>query len=440
MTVTPAKTGRALPASFRWVIFLAVLALAGWVGTFIVKQFVATALLAYGETSASRERAVEAAPSNPLVQAAQGKYLLYRAAAPEPAAGLAALERAVVASPFDYRFWLELGRGYAADNQTAAAERALRQALQLAPRYFETHWALANFYLRVDRAAEALPVFRQALELAAEPFGSEAQAVKARAALNTYEVITQALGLNLDALRQVTPPDAHAQAALAKFLADHGAFEVALATFNALSAEAQRGERAALESLLAAAQLQRRFREARALWLNAEQLEAAAAQPLIFNAGFERAFSSLPNGFDWWLAAPHAEVRVRRDDAQPHTGRYALRLTFAAQMQSELQSYSQLLVVAPQTRYRLRFWVKTAKAPERGPFLELTDAVNPQLFALRAALPSGTQGWQEQALVFTTPAESHGLRLGLRAPQLLDVNTGNITEIWLDDFSLEALP
>src|SRR6185295_14427601 len=102
-------------------------------------------------------------------------------------------------SPFDYRYWLELGRAYEANNQTTQAEQSLNRAQALAPRYFETHWTLANFYLRSGRIDEALRAFRQALELS----GETANQTDARATLNAYEAIAQALGMNLNALRQV---------------------------------------------------------------------------------------------------------------------------------------------------------------------------------------------------------------------------------------------
>jgi Tfp pilus assembly protein PilF len=423
---------RQLPAA----ILIITLTLALWLGSFVIKQLSATSLIAFGETAESREQAVAYAPGHPAVLAARGKYLLYRAETPDPSAGIAALGRAVQAAPFDYRFWLELGRGYESDGQVAAAERAFQQALQLAPRYFETHWTLANFHLRSGRVEESLQQFRQALELSGEATGAELRQTKTRAALNAFEAITQALGLNFAALRQLTPADGYSQAALAKYLADHQALDPALEIFRALAPQQQLSERAALESLLAAAQAQHRYHEARALWL----AFALADDSLIYNGGFEHEFNSLPAGFDWSLPAPHAEARVRRDDAQAHTGRFALRLTFAMQMQSELHSYGQLLVVEPQRQYRLRYFVKTVKAPDRAPYLEITDAAQPQLFALRSPVPAGTNEWREQALVFTTPAETRALRLVIRAPQLLEVNTGNIAEVWLDDFSLELVP
>ncbi len=420
----------------RLPLFIAVLVLALFSGIFIVKQLLATSLVAFGNEADSRALAVTYAPANPQVLAARGKYLLYRADAPQPVEGLAELERAVSASPFDYRFWLELGRGYESDNQTAQAERAYQQARTLAPRYFETHWALANFYLRQARTEEALRAFRTALELSGETTG----VTDARAALNAYEAVAQGLGMNLAALRQIAPPDARAQAYLAKYLAEHQALDAALEIWRGLPANAPRERRDILSSLLIATQTSGRFHDARDLW-RAFVLGAGApdwhAPNLIYNGGFEREFITDPAGFDWQPSA-HTEVFARRDDAQAHTGRYVWRMTFAAQMKSELFGPAQLLAVEPNKQYRLRFFAKTTKVPDRAPFIELTDAARPQLFAVRAPVPTGTQDWREVALTFTTPAETRALRLTIRAPQLFEVNTGNIAEVWLDDFSLEV--
>ena len=416
-------------------LFIATLILACWVGNLIIKQFIASSLLAAGELSESSALALTYAPANPHVQVAYGKHLLYQADLPRAAEGLAALERATAASPHDYRFWLELARGYENDNQTAPAERAYEQARALAPRYFETHWAIANFYLRGGRTEESLREFRVALELSGESAG----ATDTHAALNAYEAVSQAFGLNLQALRQIAPADAHAQAALAQYLAEHQALDPALETWRALLPEAQNNSREALASLLAATQQTGRYQDARALWRTFVLHTGALDWPpqnLIYNGGFERELITDPAGFDW-QPVTHSEVFLRRDDMQARAGRYTLRLTFAAQMKSELQGPAQLIAVEPNTAYRLRFFAKTAKVPDRAPFVEITDAARPQLFAVRAPVPSGTNEWREVALTFTTPAETHALRLTIRAPQLLEVNTGHIAEVWLDEFRLE---
>lgn len=430
--------------SKRLPLLIAVIALAWLNGSFISKNLIATSLVAYGEEAASRDLAVAYAPHHPAVRAARGKYLLYRADPLNPTEGIAELERAAAVSPFDYRYWLELGRAYETNNQTAQAEQSLNRAQSHAPRYFETHWALANFYLRSGRTDEALRVFRQALALSGEVVNQTDPV----AALNAYEAIAQALGMNLKALRQVAPPDVRAQVYLAKYLAEHQALDPALETWRKLKPNLSinvQSCRPAIFGLLAATRAAGRFTDARAIWQSFLQAEgrttASADNNLLNNAGFEHPpvfedFPDLTDGFDWRLR-PHSEVQARRDDLLAHNGRYALRLSFAIRMKSEFQHVTQLVAAGPQQIYRLRYFVKTSKVSDPAPFIEITDAQQPGLFSIRSALPTGTHDWREQTLMFTTPADTHGLRLTIRAPQTLAVNSGFNAEVWLDDFSLE---
>jgi cytochrome c-type biogenesis protein CcmH/NrfG len=430
--------------SKRIPLLVAVTALTLWLGSFVINNLLAASLIAYGGDAASRAAAVARAPSNPHALAAQGKFLLYRADSPEPAAGIEWLERAAQLTPRDYRFRLELARAYETNGQAAQAEQAFKRAIELAPRYFEPHWALANYYLRSNASEPALDELRQALQLSGETVGQ----TDGWAALNAYDAVRQTLGMNLAALERIAPPDAIAQAYLVKYLAEHEALEPALAKWRALTPGASAREKGSLREmsfgLLSATQSAGRFSDARAVWQRWLAVEGPATEDLqanlIANPGFEREpvfarFPELADGFDWRMR-PHAEVRARRDDAQAHTGAYSLRLTLATLMHSEFQQVAQLIALAPQKQYRLRCFVKTQNAPERAPYLEITDAQQPQLYALRLPLPAGTNDWRELSLMFTTPADTRGGRLTVRVPQLLEPRAG---EIWLDDFSLEVI-
>jgi hypothetical protein len=167
----------------------------------------------------------------------------------------------------------------------------------------------------------------------------------------------------------------------------------------------------------------------------------------MLNAGFERAplnerFTELadpPAGFDW-IIGRHAEVRVRRTEMEKHGGNYSLHLTLAASMQSEFQNVTQFIPVEPSQSYRLSFFLKTkniSSAPGGAPLVEIADAMQPAIFALPSIVPAGTSDWSERAIVFTTPAETRGLRLIIRCPQLRAIDLTKIAEVWFDDFKLE---
>jgi tetratricopeptide (TPR) repeat protein len=432
----------------RLPLLIAVSALTVWLGNFIVKNFLASSLIAYDETAESRDLAVAYSPANPLVIAARGKFLLYRAEPARAEEAMAELQRAVRASPRDYRFWLELGRAYENTGEGARAEKAWLRAVELAPRYFETRWTLANFRLRAGKTEPALNDLREAITLS----GRNAARPDEKATFNVYNAIAGALGVNLDALRRVAPPNNVARAYLTAFLATHDAPDAALDVWRQLALDDQASYRSAAFQLIRELQGKGRFADAREVWDGIERLAgvdgpAASTIPrtnLMVNAGFERLpiserfaeFADSQTGFDW-IIGRHAEVRARRTDSERHSGAYSLHLTFAASMQSAFQHVSQIVAVEPAQSYRLSYFVKTRNVSTDPPLVEIAGAMNSASFALRSVVPSGTWDWMEQTVAFSIPETTNGLRLTIRCPQITALDRTRIAEVWFDDFKLE---
>ena len=207
----------------RLALLIAVLALAGWSGNFIIKNFLAVSLVAYGQPGESSDAAVGYAPANAEVLAARARYLLYRADPPRADEAIADLQKATIVSPRDYRYWLELGKAYNSNGQTEQAETSLQKAVELAPRYFEPRWALANLRLRAGKSEQVLDDLREAVALSGALYASAQQITDRNVALNALNAVSGAFGMNLESLRRVTPPDNAAQSYLAEFFATHDA-------------------------------------------------------------------------------------------------------------------------------------------------------------------------------------------------------------------------
>lgn len=440
----------------RLPLLIAVLALAVWAGNFIVKNFIANALIAYGQSGGqnaeSLDLAVGYAPSNAEVLAARARFLLNQADPPRVVEAIADLRLAVQVSPNDYRYWLELGKAYDGNGQTPEAEAALQRAVALAPRYFEARWALANLRLRAGKYEAALGDFREAVALSGSLYGNASPLPDRLATLNAYNAIAGALGMNLDALRRVTPADSAAQAYLAEFLSGHDAMDQALEIWRRLPADDLISYRNLVAQLTRELQSKNRFGEAREVWLKFSALEgfpSDGANNLIANPGFELTplqekyaeVIDFSNGFDWVMRR-HREVRVVRSNTAVHFGSYALHLAFIASMSSSFGEVSQLIAVEPSRQYRLSYFVKTknlSSTPGYIPFIEITDAASPALFSLRSVVPGGTNDWSEQFITFSTPENTRGLLVTIHAPQLKTIDNLRIAELWLDDFKLLKL-
>ncbi len=435
------------------ILLLAAIIVSGLrIGVSIIRQAEAALLVQFGADEADRRRAAELAPGNPRAVVALGKYLLYRAVPPSPEESILELQHAARLSPRDYRFWLELGRGYENTGRTESADLALRRAVELAPRYFEPQWALANFQLRAGRIEPALAGFRRAIELS----GGSSGRIDQRVANNGFAAVSGALGNNFEALGRVAPEDPVSQAALAGFLARNEALDQALEMWRRNSGEDPPSYRALTLQLLRELENRGRFEEARQVWsglaalLNDKSIHDDQSGNLMYNAGFETVpldheapeLLDPPAGFDWILRR-HPEAVWRRQGAVTLRGSYSLHLQFPASMQSDFSGAWQKAAVTGGQRYRLTFFVKTryvSMVPSEIPYVEISDAVRPELFRLRALVPQGSSDWSEQSLVFSVPPETTGLRIDIRAPRLKTIDRTRITELWFDDFSLVPLP
>lgn len=436
----------------RLPLLIAVVALAVWAGNFIINNFIASALITYGQSVESRDLAVGYAANNAEVFAARGRLLLSQSDMPRIADAISDLRRAVELSPNDYRYQLELGKAYDANGQAQEAENSMLRSVALAPRYFEPRWALANLRLRVGKTESALNDFREAVALSGSLYGNAAPPPDRLVTLNAYNVIAGALGMNLEAMRRVTPTDSAAQAYLAEFLSGRDALDQALEIWRRLPVETTASYRNLIAQLTRELQSKNRFSEAREVWQKFSSLEGVPAGDsanLIANPGFElaplreqlAAEIDLGDGFDWVIRT-HPEVRATRGNSGSHSGSYALHLTFPATMNSGFREISQLIAVEPSQEYRLSYFVKTknvSASPAEAPFIEITDAFNPAQFSLRSVVPSGTADWNEQFITFSVPAATRGLRLTIQAPQLRTVDSLRIAEFWLDDFKLSRL-
>lgn len=440
------------PMSKRLPLLIAVLALAVWAGNFITKNFIASALIAYGQNGESHDLAVGYAPANAEVLASRARFSLNQADPPRIADAISDLRQAVQLSPNDYRYWLELGKAYNANGETQESEAALQRAVWLAPRYFEPRWALANLKLRAGKSDAALDDFREAVALSGSLYGNATPPPDRLVTLNAYNAIAGALGMNLAALRQITPADSAAQAYLAEFLSTRDAMEQALEIWRKLPAEPSGSYRNLVAQLTRELQAKNRFKEAREVWLKLAEIEgfpASSSANLIPNPGFEQLplreklveLVDLGDGFDWAIRR-HPEVRSVRTGTNAHSGSYALQLSFLASMNTEFAEVSQFIAVEPSRQYKLSYFVKTkniSSLPTEAPFIEITDAANPGQFNLRSVVPSGTVDWSEQAIMFSTTENTHGLRLLIRAPQLKTIDNLRLADLWLDDFKLESL-
>jgi hypothetical protein len=359
------------------------------------------------------------------------------------AAAVAEYERAAALSPNDYRLWFELGRVRGLAGDDAGGERALRRAVELAPNYPDPHWYLGNLLLRTGRDGEAFAELRRAAEEQPARFRPQVFELAWRMTAGNVPNVVAAVG--------DTPAT---RADLIAFLlnrkpADETARKAELAEavklWQTLDATQRTAYRATGEKLRDTFLAAKQYKATLAVEhdLNAGHDDAnTPAEERLLNGGFESPVG--PQGRTWydWQIAPPPQTQINLDERQRHEGARSLRIVFNAKDPLDFHHVSQLVVVAPQTHYRLSYYVRAEELQSASTVLTEvwdTTAEPAHLLAASAPLATGTSDWQEVALEFTTGAQTEAINVRLNRPPCPQPLCPLFGKVWYDDFNLQRL-
>ena len=333
--------------------------------------------------------------------------------------------RTVQLAPYDYRWWVELGRAFEQADQPESAEKAYRRAVDLAPEYTYPHWQLGNFYLRQDRSEEAFVELKKA----AEDNTVYRQQVFS-IAWDFYEQDTAKL-------EEIAGDISALKTDLAKFYAIKGRAEDSLRIWNTLSEEEKLDRNNELIARLIARVLyDKRFFRTAIGFVSQSRLEPQAKLETVQNGGFEEQIGETENVYFDWKIEPVEKMDVKLDPTHKHSGNRSLRVTFNGFSELQLSNIFQMLAVQGNTKYRLSFWLKTEDLKSAGtPTLEIVDASADKIITVTKPFPTGTNNWQQINLDFTTPETTEAVLLrttraycGERCPI--------VGTFWYDDFQL----
>ncbi|MDQ3820373.1 MAG: carbohydrate binding domain-containing protein, partial [Acidobacteriota bacterium] len=304
-------------------------------------------------------------------------------------------EEAVRLSPYDYRFWIDLGRTREEVGDVVGGEKALRRAVELAPYYAYTHWYLGNLLLRAGRSEEAFAELRRAAE------------ANTQLRPQLFNVAWTLYGQDVEAIRKMVADTPAARAEFATYLVGRGRVDDALALWSTLNSaekkEASEASQAIMRSLLS----QKRYRVALAVLSDTKSgIDPKASQ--FINGGFEddiNAQAGTP--FSWQIKTdPQAQIAV--DEGTRHSGARSLRIFFRATEPLAFNNVSQTVVVEPSTQYRLEFYIRAEDLKSAAnPVIVILDAMDGATpLGISQPAPSGTYDWQPVTINFTAPPKT----------------------------------
>lgn len=336
-------------------------------------------------------------------------------------------EELVRLSPYDFRWWIELGRAYEQAEQIDKAEMAFNQAVQLAPTYTFPHWQFGNFYLRQDRSEEAFAELRKTTErsvvyrdqvfsLAWDYFDKDPQRVEALAA---------------------DTPDV--RASLALFYAARGSAENALRVWNTLSDEEKAQHLETAKRMARGLFEKQRYRESLAFSVQTG-IDPDAQHEAVTNGGFEK-FVGGPDDtiFGWRVYRGEGRLDILPDSNVKTEGARSLRIAFKGYTKNDLHNVVQYVAVQPGARYRLSFMVRTDNLRSGGPpVVQVIGGKQNLGIAASEPFDLGSADWKPVVIEFTAPDDLDGVHIRTSRVACAEECPINGT-IWYDDFRLTRI-
>jgi hypothetical protein len=315
-----------------------------------------------------------------------------------------ALEYALHNDPLNASLWIRSGiQAELAHNLTLAEQRFLRAAA--VSQLYEPRWTLAGFYFRRGREEEFWRWAHLALDRA---YGDQ------RPLFDLAWRIRPDGPYILSQLSRATP---RVRRAYLQFLVESGRLREAGPAAESLLGVATAAEAPALRAFVTAALDGRRPEVALRTWnaLCSRQLLAcdavdADAGRSISNGRFTR--PTLNAGFDWRFLL----VDGARLSQNPDAG--FLRIEFTGRQPEACDLATQIAPVRPSTAYAILFETQSTglRAPT-GLHWRVADAARGAEIA--TSTPEwASDTWRGQAATFSSPAETHFIRLTLRYDRL----------------------
>lgn len=334
-------------------------------------------------------------------------------------------EETVRLAPNDYRWRVELARLLAQDEQVARAESEFKRAADLAPNYAMVRWHYGNFLLRQERVDDA---FAQ-LKIAAAGNGFYRDQV--------FSLAWDFYAKDASRLESLAGDNTQSRTQLAYFFASRGRAEDALRNWNLLSADEKAANSQFLKTMSQGVFEQGYYPQA--LEFEKQLGVDDDAQPeAITNASFEKTLSGeTKSRFTWQIARNIPKMEIASDQNVKHSGNRSVRMTFRGFDQPALSNISQVVVVVPQKKYRLRFWMRTENLKSAGtPLIEILNANDSKSIARTQSFATGSNDWQEITLDFSTPENCSAIVIRtIRASCGEDCPMTGI--FWYDDFELQ---
>ena len=337
-------------------------------------------------------------------------------------------EKATQLSPYNARYWADLGAAYEWANRKNDALFAFTRARALFPNSPEINWKAANFYVRTNRTSDALAALQKVL---IEDSSKERQ---------VFVLANNATNDNQEILDRMLPQQAPVVLDYLNFQVEMGRMEAAGQTWARLLELKLPFDVAQSFPYLDALIQHRDRNHLTEVWsvlcdLFPKETCARESKPnLITNGNF--AFPPLNGGLDWRVipvegAAASVDTTVGLD------GSKSLRVDFDGTRNLEYGHVLQYVPVTQDTNYSFSAYMRAQGiTTDSGPRFNVLDAYDPAKLSVATENVTGSSDWSAHKLEFRTGPETRLLIIKIARPISHKFDNQLAGTIWITRVSL----
>ncbi len=363
-------------------------------------------------------------PTDPEAFRARG---VARLATNQPAEAAKEFAQAVALRPRHHLLWIELGHARDQAEDVEGAIKAFEEAVRLAPYFAQPRWFLGNVLFRAGRYEEAFVELRKAV--AGDPSLLPLSLELAWAASG---------GDSRTAERFIQPSTSSARLNLARFLAKHGKATEAVELFRGTGSMNDADRKALLKELMAT----KEFRAAYEVWAADREGPETGNHGVatITDGSFENKINRQEAGFGWRLNFEVQTARMELETSEVHDGERSLRLDWNGNSNPLSQLVTQLVLVEPNTSYRLHFNALLKNVVSGGlPVVVVTDASSKEYLVLGQSEPlkMDERKWRDFEIEFKTGEGTQAVLISLQRQPCASEPCPIFGRAWLDAFQLK---
>lgn len=372
-------------------------------------------------------------PANPDVLYRLGVLYSFLPAEVNPSEAMKYLRQAIALNPRRWEYWSVLGTTCDFVGDTACSDQAFERVQALNPVTPRLQWTMGNHYVLTNRVQLSFPYFRRLLEMAPEYTGP-AFRLLLRAANDPQQIYEGVLAEGKDPSRRF---------AFLTFLSATGDYDSAMRIWGEMIAGPDRSPEVSsvkpfLDFLIGHDQIH----YASIVWDDLDRRglipkeTGPAPRSLVYNGSFGR--SPLDTGFDWQYSKD-PDLLFDFSDPSGYKNGNCLRIEFLVGRNENFELVSQVVRVAPKTRYQLTAYVRSDDlTSDSGPRLRVAEIGCQYCQPATADQTLGTTDWHPIDLTFTTQPQTQAVRITFwRPPGRMPPRDISGT-VWLDEVDLHA--